>query len=187
MNWADLVLLGILALSTLVGLMRGFVVEALSLAVWVAAFWLAFLYGDRVAALFAAVDAPSARLFLGYAAVFLAAILVGGLLTWLVGKLVSSTGLSGTDRLLGLVFGLARGAALACVVVLLLGFTPMPQDPWWRESRLLPTFERGAREMKTWLPAAVADHVRFGLPLPAPVDGPTSEEAPDERGPEAGS
>ena len=183
---ADIVLLAIVGLSTLVGLWRGFVVEVMSLAVWVAAFWLAFAFGDEAAALFAgAVQAAGARLFLGYAALFIAALLVGGLATWLMGKLVKSTGLSGTDRILGLGFGLLRGAALACVLVLLLGFTPLPQDAWWRESRLLPGFQRGAEWLRTWLPQAVAQHVDFHpvlatLPVPSPPDPETGDNGKGE-------
>ena len=162
LTWVDIVLLAILGLSALVGLWRGFVVEVMSLAVWIAAFWLAFAFGDDVAALFeGSVESPSARLFLGYAVLFVSALIVGGLATWLMGKLVKSTGLSGTDRILGLGFGLLRGAALACVLVLLMGFTPMPQDAWWRESRVLPGFQTGAEWLRTWLPDAVAERVRF--------------------------
>ena len=168
LNGADLVLLAIVALSTIVGLWRGFVVEVMSLAVWVAAFWTAFAFGDEAAGLFAGVvGGEGARLLLGYAVLFVAALLLGGLATWLMGKLVKSTGLSGTDRLLGLLFGVLRGAALACVLVLLLGFTPLPRDAWWQESRLLPSFQRGAEWLRTWLPAAVAQHVDFRRVLPA--------------------
>lgn len=180
---ADLVLLAIVGLSTLVGLWRGFVVEVMSLAVWVAAFWLAFAFGDDAAQLFAGVvQAAGARLLLGYAALFISALLVGGLATWLMGRLVKSTGLSGTDRLLGLGFGLLRGAALGCVLVLLLGFTPLPQDAWWRESQLLPGFQRGAEWLRSWLPEAVARHVRYTpalptLPLPSPPDPEQSDNS----------
>lgn len=179
LTWIDIALLAILAVSTIVGLWRGFVVEVMSLVVWGAAFWLAFVFGDDVAALFeGTVQAASARLFLGYAALFVSALLVGGLATWLIGKLVKSTGLSGTDRVLGLGFGLLRGVALACVLVLLLGFTPMPQDDWWKESRLLPGFQRGAEWLRTWLPAAVSQHIRFELP-PLPNLSPPDPEAGD--------
>ena len=169
MNWLDLALLGLVGVSALIGLWRGFVVEVMSLAVWVAAFWLAFAFGDDAAGLFeSTVQAAGARLFLGYAMLFIAALLVGGLATWLMGKLVKSTGLSGTDRLLGLGFGLMRGVALACVGVLLFGFTPLPQAAQWRESQLLPGFQRGAEWLRTWLPQAVAEHIRFRMPeLPA--------------------
>ena len=182
LTWADLVLLGIVAISSLVGVLRGFIVEVMSLAVWIAAFWLAFAFGGDAGALFeGVVEAPSARLFLGHALLFLAALVVGGLATWLIGRLVKSTGLSGTDRLLGLVFGLLRGAALGCVLVLVLGFTPMPQDPWWSQSRLLPGFQRGAEWMRAWLPEVVARHIRFDPVLADLPDLPDMPAAPDSR------
>lgn len=170
LTWADITLLVILGLSTLVGIWRGFVVEVMSLLVWGAAFWLAFVFGDEAGAMFdGLVQAEAARMFLGYGALFFAALILGGLATWLMGRLVRSTGLSGTDRLLGLGFGLLRGAALGCVLVLVFGFTSLPQEAWWRESRLLPGFQRGAEWMRGWLPQAVARHVRFELPpLPDP-------------------
>lgn len=181
MNWLDIALLVVVGLSTLVGLWRGFVVEVMSLAVWVAAFWLAFAFGDEAAALFeGTVQAAGARLFLGYAVLFIGALLVGGLATWLMGKLVKGTGLSGTDRLLGLGFGVLRGAALACLGVLLLGFTPLPQAPEWRQSQLLPAFQRGAEWLRAWLPHAVAQHVRFELPPPLQgLSLPRETPAPD--------
>lgn len=174
LNGADIALLAVIALSAIVGVWRGFLVEVMSLAVWLAAFWLAFTFGDNVGALFApAVETAPARLFLGYASLFLGALALGGLATWLIGRLVKGTGLSGTDRLLGLGFGVVRGVALCCVGVLLLGFTPLPRDPWWQASRLLPSFTPGAEWLREWLPDAVAAHVRFDAlpvlpPLPVP-------------------
>ncbi|MCX7557577.1 CvpA family protein [Xanthomonadaceae bacterium JHOS43] len=176
LTWLDIVLLAILGLSAVVGLWRGFISEVMSLAVWVAAFWLAFVFGLTVAGLFEAhVDAPTARWLLGYAAVFLLALVVGGLLTWLIGKLVKSTGLSGTDRVLGLGFGLLRGAAVACALVLVAGFTPLPQEAAWRDSRVVPGFERGAEWMKGWLPEALAERLSFdpmqAIPLLPAIPG----------------
>ena len=179
LTWADIGLLVILGLSTLVGLWRGFIVEVMSLAVWVAAFWIAFAYGDSAAALFESqVAQPSARLFLGYSMLFVLALIVGGLATWLLGKLVQSTGLSGTDRLLGMLFGLLRGAALGSVAVLLAGFTPLPADPWWQESRILPTFQRGAEWLRTWLPESVAQEVNFVPVIELRLPAPTAPAAP---------
>lgn len=158
----DWMLLGVVALSALMGAMRGIVVEVLSLVVWIAAFWLAFAYGAEVAALFfAQMHDPAARLLVAYAAVFIAALIVGSLVTWLVGKLVRTVGLGGIDRLLGLLFGVARGFALACVLVLLLGLTALPREPSWHASPLIPQFQQGAEWMKAWLPASAAQHVNF--------------------------
>lgn len=159
---ADLVLLGIVAISTLVGVWRGFLVEMMSLVVWVLAFGLSFHSGPAVAGLFdTTVETPAARLLLGYALVFFGVLALGGLINWLLARFVRTTGLSGPDRLLGLMFGLVRGVVLGCLLVLLLGLTALPRDAWWRESSVLPGFQRGAEWMRTRLPATVAEHIRF--------------------------
>jgi membrane protein required for colicin V production len=178
MNWADFVLLGVLAISMAVGVWRGFVVEVLSLTVWIGAFWLSIGFGADVAAYLTGVDEPSARLFLGYAGVFLVVLVLGGLATWGIGKLIANTGLSGTDRVLGLGFGLARGLVLACVAVMLLGFTPVPQDAWWSQSRFLPGVQRGAEWMVTFLPPDAAELIRFEAP-PEANEPTLSSEPPD--------
>jgi len=185
MNWADYALLTILAVSMGIGLWRGFIVEVLSLTVWIAAFWLTIGFGSTVSAMLGGIESPSARLFVGHAGVFIGVLVVGGLIVWGIGKLIADSGLSATDRVLGLGFGLARGLVLACVVVLLAGFTPLPQEQWWSASRLVPGAQRGAEWMITFLPADTAKYLDFapepGLALPAggalPVDGsvPTSE------------
>ncbi len=197
----DWMLLGVVALSALMGAFRGIVVEVLSLVVWVAAFWLAFVYGAEVAGLFAAqVHDPAARLLVAYALVFVAAMIVGGLVTWLVARLVRSIGLGGIDRVLGLLFGVVRGCALGCVLVLLLGLTALPREASWRESPLIPQFQHGAEWMKSWLPESAAQHVNFDAvveqgkdkamqalqdrvlqPLP-PEDSPETA-SPDEKAP----
>jgi len=184
LTWLDIVLLVIVGLSTVVGLWRGLLVEASSILVWIAAFWLAFTYGADVSALFEGhVAAPSARLLLGYALLFVAALAVGGLATWLLGRLVKSTGLSGTDRLLGMGFGIVRGFALGCVLVLLFGFTPMPRDDWWQQSQVLPVFQRGAEWMRGWLPEQVMGQIDFSrlpeIAVPAlPDTGQTGDNSP---------
>jgi membrane protein required for colicin V production len=84
-------------------------------------------------------------------------------------KLVEGSGLSGSDRLLGMVFGLARGFALVTLVVLLLGFTPFRRDPWWHESRLMPNFEAGAHWLGDRLPGEVAKYLEPAGALARPV------------------
>lgn len=181
---ADYVLLTVLGVSMAVGLWRGFLSEVLSLTVWIGAFWLAVAFGDAAAARFTAVESPAARMFLGHAAVFLGVLVVGGLATWALGKLIAGTGLSGTDRVLGLGFGLARGALLACVAVLLMGFTPLPAEAWWSQSRLLPQAQRGAEWMAGFLPDAAAAELDFSpapagdTAVPLPAGGPLPATAP---------
>jgi membrane protein required for colicin V production len=122
---------------------------------------------------------PSARAALGYAVVFIVVLLAGALITWLLRKAVKGSGLSGTDRMLGLAFGLVRGALVVVVLVLLAGLTPFPRDAWWRESRALPAFERLAAQLLAQLPESVAR--RFDWRAEAPAAPPRAPEAAKPR------
>ena len=138
------------------GAIRGFIKEAFSLAVWAAAFLVAFQYSGMLALqLENHIELPSARNALAFSGLFLLVLLIGGLLTFLIGKLVEKTGLSGTDRLLGGVFGGIRGLVLVIALMLVAGLTPVPQDPWWNSSRsiqsLLPLAEWSARFLPDYI------------------------------------
>jgi membrane protein required for colicin V production len=159
MSWVDYCIIAVLCLSVLMGLFRGFIGEVLALACWVAAFWVAWVFGPRLAGSLTAIDVPSARILLGYAICFLAVLLAGAVLTFLVRKLIAGSGLTGSDRLLGMVFGLVRGIALVTLLVLVLGFTPLAKDPWWQHSQLLPTFQRMAAWISAQLPPDVAKYL----------------------------
>jgi membrane protein required for colicin V production len=165
MNWADYAILAVLALSVLMGLWRGFIGEVLALVCWIVAFWAAWMFGPALADRFSAsISTPSVRVLLAYVVCFVTVLIAGAIVGFLMRKLVEGSGLSGSDRLLGMVFGLVRGFALVTLVVLLMGFTPFRRDPWWNESRLLPDFEIGARWLGDRLPAEVAKYVE-------PVEG----------------
>lgn len=160
--WVDYAILGLIGLSALFSIVRGFVREALSLAGWVAAFWIAVAFGDDVAARLAGqISVPSVRLGLAFVILFVATLLVTAVIIWLVGLLVEKTGLSGTDRMLGVLFGIGRGVIIVGILVLLAGYTPLPRDPWWKESVLLPHFEILAGEMRALLPPDIARRVKF--------------------------
>jgi membrane protein required for colicin V production len=184
-NWADYIIIAILGLSIMVGLWRGLISEVLALLIWVAAFWMAWTFGPALAAHFdPLISLPSARIIVGYGLCFVAVLILGALLRFAISRLVEGTGLSGTDRLLGMLFGFARGVLLVTLLVFLIGFTAFTRDPWWRQSVLLPQFQQVA----AWLgqrvppgvrdylhPAAVLDH----LPrLPPSLQAPTSVAPP---------
>lgn len=143
MNWADWTIVAIVGVSCLVSLLRGFVHEALSLAAWVAASFIAIAFHQRLADLFARwIETPSIRTVLAFGALFVATLLIGGLLTHLFRSLIEATGLGGLDRLLGTVFGAARGLLIVLAIVILLPMVlPVKEDTWWHESRLIPRFE----------------------------------------------
>ncbi len=135
MNWLDYTFLGVIGLSVLIGVVRGFVREVISVVTWVAAFWVAIRYSPVAAALLEAwIESAMIRLVAAFAVLFIATLLAGALVGWLARLLVGRTGLSGTDRTLGVVFGGLRGGLLVGLVVLGAGLTPVPDESWWRDS-----------------------------------------------------
>lgn len=162
MNWADYLIIILIALSVLMGLWRGLLREVISLATWIAAFAIAFLFAeDGAAYLTPYLDAPSLRMAAAFAGLFLATLLLGSLIGIVATQLVDYSGLTGTDRILGMVFGLGRGALVISVLVLVAGLTPLPQDPWWRHSQLLPHFQGTALWLRNLLPPELAQNFRY--------------------------
>ena len=162
MNWVDFLILGIIAISVIVSFFRGFLREALSLLVWIIAFWIAWTFFRDVEGMFSQwISAPSVRMAVAFVVLVIGVVIVGGLVTWLIGTLADKTGLSGSDRVIGIFFGGARGIALIAIAVMLAGVTPFPQDPWWQESRLIPHFEEIAEWGKAYLPQDIAEYIQF--------------------------
>lgn len=160
MNWADWMILAILLVSSFISIYRGFVKEALSLAIWVLAIFVAMWFDDRLAPLLEGVsETPSVVHSLAFALLFIGTLVVGAMVNYLVGQLVKMTGLTGTDRLFGMIFGLARGlVVIMALLIWLPHFLPVTQDPWWKESALIPHFSafegwatQAAKELGAWL------------------------------------
>lgn len=141
LTWVDWAIVAIIAVSALISLTRGFVKEALSLLTWVIAGLVAWLFGGALAKLLVPyIETPSLRVIAACSILFVMTLLLGGLVNYLISQLVKATGLSGTDRFLGMVFGAARGALLVVVAVGLLSLAPVEADAWWRESVVIPHF-----------------------------------------------
>lgn len=154
MAWVDLVLVGIVLLSVLWGALRGFIREALSLATWVAAFVLALGYGPEFAeALKPNISSEPLRLLAGYAVPFFGVLLVGGLLTWVIGMAVRGAGLGAVDRMLGSGFGLVRGGLIVLILVIVAGFSALGREAWWRQSQIVPQIQPFAKEVQALIPA----------------------------------
>lgn len=143
MIWADWAILSIFLLSSLIGIVRGFVRESLSLVVWIGAAFIAKVFGPALDLLLIDhIETPSVRSITAYAALFVTVLLVGSLISYLIGALVRATGLTGTDRLLGMLFGVARAFIIVMALILLVpGVVPVKEDSWWEQSVLIPHFE----------------------------------------------
>lgn len=142
MNWADWVIILVLLISSVISLKRGFIKEALSLAVWVVAFIIATMFSPQLIPHFEAyASTPSAQQMAAFSTLFIVSLLLGSALSYLLTSLIKVAGLSNADRVFGVLFGLARGLLIILVIVLYVPIVlPIDQDPWWMESMLIPHF-----------------------------------------------
>ena len=154
MNWADWVIIGILTISALFSLRRGFVKEALSLVTWVSAFVVARLFSNALAVVLEKyIETPSVRIATAFALLFVLMLIVGAIISNLFEMLVNATGLSATDRVLGMGFGIARGGLVVVVLVAMVAQTPAVEDVWWGQSQLIPHFAL----MESWTRDVASD------------------------------
>lgn len=158
----DYLVLFVLITSVVISTLRGLVKEILSLLGWIVAFVVANAYGAALAPLLPEViPGATARLIVAFIALFLGVRILMGLLSLAIGAVVEATGLSLADRGLGGLFGLARGIVIVLAGVILCGMTAIPQQAFWRDALLSPIAESGARTVKPFLPAALAQHVNY--------------------------
>lgn len=155
----DYVIVGIVAISAVIGLVRGVMREVLSLAIWALAVVLALTFSDRLADDLAnRIDGPSVRYVVAFAIIFITTLIVGGFVQWLVMRLIETTGLTGTDRLIGLLFGGLRGAVV-CIVAVIALRPFVAAEPWWQTSRIIPALGKFESDVMTAISSA-GDFVR---------------------------
>lgn len=142
MVWIDYAILAVIGISTLISLVRGFVKEAVSLVIWISAFFIASTFYVNLATYLTNISDQFLRNAAAIAILFVTTLILGALVNYLIGQLVSKTGLSGTDRVLGLAFGALRGALIISATLFFMdAFTPMAQSQWWQTSVLIPEFQ----------------------------------------------
>jgi membrane protein required for colicin V production len=139
----DIAIAVVVVISGLISTVRGFVKETMSLIIWIAAFVVAMTFSATVSSLLTnLIELASMRQLAAWGGLFVGTLLLGALINFLLGKLIDSTGLSGTDKTLGLVFGVFRGLLIVLALVIMLPKAiPVEQDPWWTESALIPIFQ----------------------------------------------
>ncbi|MCB1606597.1 MAG: CvpA family protein [Xanthomonadales bacterium] len=182
-NWVDWLIVAVVGLSAVVSLMRGLVVEVFSLLIAVCAALMSFYFALPLAdAMLTGIELPPLRLAVAAVLIYVATSLLGAIVLYLIRMLVKHTGLSGTDRLLGVVFGLARGGVVIIALVWLGQLAGLNKSPWWLASSLMPTAEASAESLSLFLPQSVREMISApdlvpADPEPEPKAEPVEAEA----------
>ena len=159
---ADLIILGVIFISVVISLMRGFVKEALSLTGWLASLWVAMSFSSGMADLYISlIDDPTLRLLAAFVSLFVLSLIVGAIVNFFATQFIQRVGLTGIDRTIGGVFGFLRGILLVTIIVMLLGLTTLPKESWWDESFFMFRFEVIATWLKDLLPGEIARYFNF--------------------------
>lgn len=157
MNGADYLFIGILLVSLMLGVVRGFVREAISLLVWLVGLWLAWHYAYLIYPyLGGALGEPGVREWLARVLLFVGILFVGSVLGALVTYLLHrSSGLVMTDRVLGALFGAVRALVAIGIFVVVAQGLGMHDEKWWKSSRLMPYAEHAANWLERYAEPAV--------------------------------
>ena len=149
----DIVIIFAVTISVIIGIVRGFVKEAISITALLVAIWAALYFGPAVGEVSESwIASKELQMWFGRILVFAIILSIGGLLGWGISKLVRMSILSGMDRLAGAVFGAARGILLAALLVLAGEFAGFSNDDWWDRSLLIPYLEQVAEWIKVMAP-----------------------------------
>jgi membrane protein required for colicin V production len=158
----DYVVLAIVGISVLIALWRGLVREVVALVGWIAALLIAIFASGMVADILpASWGGPAARYLIAFVLLFVLTLMLAALIGWLLSRLLRAVGLGFLDRLLGAVFGLARGLLIVMVLVLLAGLTSLPQRDWWRGAALAMPLETAAMALRPYLPDGLAKQLHY--------------------------
>lgn len=154
--WVDYAILAILALSVFTGLVRGFIKELLALSIWILAIWLAFNYAKYYESWVQPyIEEPTIRLAVAFIVILLLTLIIGGACNALISYVLKRSGLSSTDRILGVAFGFARGVLIVALLMLVIQLTSLPHEEYSKQSRIYATFDPLVHWMSQFVPDVV--------------------------------
>lgn len=152
-HWIDLVILAVITISVITGLIRGFVKELVALCIWILAIWVAYKYSKILDPwLLKYIQDQTVRTIAAFVIILIAMLLVGGIINATLSYILKRAGLSGTDRLLGMVFGFVRGVFIVALMMLVIKMTSFPYEEYERQSLLYKEFNPIVNWLSTLMP-----------------------------------
>ena len=162
MIWIDYAIIGLLATALIIGLLRGFNLEVFSLAFWVLATGIGLSFSREFSIfLDSSIHQPAPKIAASFALLFLITLVVGALIRLLLGASLNKPKVSFIARLGGMIAGAVHGMVAMVIIVLLAGMTPMPNDLWWAESKMLPPFQLCAVWLRDHIPSELAAYIHY--------------------------
>ena len=179
MQSVDIAILVIVALPAIAGVMYGFLNIVFSLLAWVLALGISIKFSTVFTPLLeSSVNTPVLRSILAFVGLFVISLVLLTGIGFLIVKLLGRTGLTAADRMLGLFFGIGLGAIIIEVIIFLGGFTALPQEPWWDDSRVIKPFERVAIWSDQYLPENISKYHGYEITTNGSVEDNPPETNP---------
>ncbi|MEE9425824.1 MAG: CvpA family protein [Methylococcales bacterium] len=161
MIWIDYSFIVIIAVSALIGLLRGLVREALSLTAWVMAIWISIHFSPSLGHLMRnLIEQDTMRTIAAFLILFIGTLSIGSIITHIVRSGLKKIGLGFVDRLGGLLFGVLRGSGIIMVLIYVVGLTPIKRETWWHQSMLIPPFEQLVIWLGSQAPSEVVQQIK---------------------------
>lgn len=156
-NWVDLVIVAIIGLSMITGFIRGFIKELIALSVWLLAIWVAYHYAPMLEpSLQKYIQDKTARTIVAFVLLLLGILIAGGILNAFLSFILRGSGLSGVDRLLGMVFGFVRGVFIIALLIVIIKMTSMSSEQYFRDSQLYTRFTPVVNWLFGWVPQLIS-------------------------------
>lgn len=139
----DWVILGIVFVSVIVSFFRGFLREAISLATWFFAFFAAIKFSPILDNLLSSlISHHTTRFIVSTVSIFVVVLIIGMLINKLANSIVKTAGLGFFDKILGIIFGAARGLLFVIIILLVVIESPYQESSWFKQSQLAPHFKQ---------------------------------------------
>lgn len=156
MFWVDIAILVVIALSVMTGLFRGFVKELISVSVWILAIWMSINFSNRLDPLLSPyIHQDAMRSGAAFLIILFSILLLGGIVNAILSFILKRTGLSGTDRLLGMGFGFIRGVFIVSIIIVGMRMTNMPEDDYRRQSNFYAKFDPLVNSIASYVPSFI--------------------------------